>query len=223
MFNLPKSTVVKKVIPKNAFDVYTNTKQKKAFADKVVRITWTNKLSKDTINLTGKEVNEIQIFEVELKEKVNIKDLLLIIDKSIPYHIIFKVNFGDEYYLSTSAKHIHPTNDDIAVIDYTFSSDWMNENVLLFFIELKNNLDWIYKNFCFQFINSNNEAKDLQEVIHQEKRLDQIKKEIEKIKSEILKCKQFNKKVELNISLQKLENKLRDFTNNFDQFNNPDS
>ena len=38
MFNLPKSTVVKKVIPKNAFDTYTNTKQKKAFADKIVRI-----------------------------------------------------------------------------------------------------------------------------------------------------------------------------------------
>ncbi|HCR77832.1 MAG TPA: DUF4391 domain-containing protein [Chryseobacterium sp.] len=208
MFGLPKSTVVKKVIPKNAFDIYTNTKQKKAFADKIVRITWSNKLSQDTINLTGKDVTEIQFFEIELKEKVNIKDLLVIIDKAIPYHIIFKVKFGDEYYVSTSAKHIHPTNDDIAVIDYTFSSEWMNECEELFFIELKNNLDWIYKNFCFQFVNSN-EAKNLQELIHQEKKLHQIKKEIEKIKSEISRCKQFNKKVELNISLKKLENILK--------------
>ncbi|BEV03420.1 DUF4391 domain-containing protein [Chryseobacterium gambrini] len=213
MFNLPKSTVVKKVIPKNAFDVYTNTKQKKAFADKIVRITWSNKLSQDTINLTGKDVTEIQFFEIELKEKVNIKDLLVIIDKAIPYHIIFKVKFDNEYYLSTSAKHIHPTNDDIAVIDYTFSSEWMNECEELFFIELKNNLDWIYKNFCFQFVNSN-EAKNLQELIHQEKKLHQIKKEIEKIKSEISRCKQFNKKVELNISLKKLENILK--PKNFD-------
>lgn len=213
MFNLPKSTVVKKVIPKNAFDVYTNTKQKKAFADKIVRITWSNKLSQDTINLTGKDVTEIQFFEIELKEKVNIKDLLIIIDKAIPYHIIFKVKFDNEYYLSTSAKHIHPTNDDIAVIDYTFSSEWMNECEELFFIELKNNLDWIYKNFCFQFVNSN-EAKNLQELIHQEKKLHQIKKEIEKIKSEISRCKQFNKKVELNISLKKLENILK--PKNFD-------
>jgi len=208
MFGLPKSTVVKKVIPKNAFDIYTNTKQKKAFADKIVRITWSNKLSQDTINLTGKDVTEIQFFEIELKEKVNIKDLLVIIDKAIPYHIIFKVKFGDEYYVSTSAKHIHPTNDDIAVIDYTFSSEWMNECEELFFLELKNNLDWIYKNFCFQFVNSN-EAKNLQELIHQEKKLHQIKKEIEKIKSEISRCKQFNKKVELNISLKKLENILK--------------
>lgn len=208
MFNLPKSTVVKKVIPKNTFDIYTNTKQKKAFADKIVRITWSNKLSQDTINLTGKDVAEIQFFEIELKEKVNIKDLLIIIDKAIPYHIIFKVKFGDEYYLSTSPKHIHPTNDDIAVIDYTFSSEWMNECEELFFIELKNNLGWIYKDFCFQFVNSN-EAKNLRELIHQEKKLDQIKKEIEKIKFEISRCKQFNKKVELNISLKTLENILK--------------
>lgn len=208
MFGLPKSTVVKKVIPKNAFDAYTNTRQKQLFSEKILRIIWSNKLSQDTINLTGKDVNEIQIFEIELKEKINIKDLLVIIDKAIPYHIIFKVKFGDEYYLSTSAKHIHPTNDDIAVIDYTFSSEWMNEYEELFFIELKNNLDWIYKDFCFQFVNSN-EAKNLQELIHQEKKLDQIKKEIEKIKFEISRCKQFNKKVELNISLKKLENILK--------------
>lgn len=209
MFNLPKSTVVKKVIPKNAFDAYTNTKQKKAFADKIVRITWTNKLSKDTINLTGKDVNEIQIFEIELKEKVNIKDLLVTIDKAIPYHIIFKVKFGDEYYLSTSAKHTHPNNDDIAVIDYTFSSDWMNESELLTSIELQNNLDWIYKNFCSQFVNNTSSSNNLREIIENEKKLDTIKKEIEKIKSEISRCKQFNKKVELNIYLQKLENNLK--------------
>lgn len=52
-------------------------------------------------------------------------------------------------------------------------------------------------------------------MIENEKKLDTLKKEINKIKSEISRCKQFNKKVELNISLQKLENNLKDFTNSF--------
>ena len=215
MFNLPKSTVVKKVIPKNAFDAYTNTKQKKAFVDKIVRITWANKLSKDTINLTGKDVNEIQIFEIELKEKVNIKDLLVTIDKAIPYHIIFKIKFGNEYYVTTSAKHIHPTNGDNAVIDYTFSTDWIHEEEPNLTFELKNNLDWIYKSFCSQFVSDTKKSINLHEMIENEKKLDTLKKEINKIKSEISRCKQFNKKVELNISLQKLENNLKDFTNSF--------
>lgn len=204
MFNLPKSTIIKKIIPKNAFDVYTNTKQKKAFTDKIVRITWTNKLSQDTINLTGKDVNEIQFFEIDLKEKVNIKDLLVIIDKAIPYHIIFKVRSNNEFYVSTSAKHTHPTNDDIAVIDYTFSTDWNNEQESPLTVELKNNLDWIYKNICSQFIRNTNNLNNLQEIIENEKRLNSIKNEIEKIKSEISRCKQFNKKVELNLKLKML-------------------
>lgn len=212
MFNLPKSTVVKKVIPKNAFDIYTNTKQKKAFADKILRITWSNKLSQDTINLTGKDIIEIQFFEIELKEKVIIKDLLVLIDKAIPYHIIFKVIFNNEYYISTSAKHTHPTNDDNAVIDYTFTTEWTSANELMYSIELKNSLDWIYKNFCSQFITSSKNSNNLQEIVKNEKKIDIIKKEIEKIKSEISRCKQFNKKVDLNIKLKKLKEELKSYS-----------
>ncbi|MDZ7847391.1 MAG: DUF4391 domain-containing protein [Owenweeksia sp.] len=43
-FDLPKKTEVKRVVPKNAFDRYTSTRQKKLFTDKVHRITWTHKL-----------------------------------------------------------------------------------------------------------------------------------------------------------------------------------
>lgn len=202
MFDLPKSTVVKKVIPKNAFDAYTNSKQKKMFSEKILRIIWTNKLSQDTINLSGKDIQEIQVFEIELKEKLYIKDLLVIIDKAIPYQIIFKVKFNNEFYISTSAKHTHPTNDDNSVIDYTFSTDWNDECELFPCVELKNSLDWIYKNFCAQFVSNTSASKNLQEIIDKEKKIDSIKKEIEKIKSEILKCKQFNKKVELNLKLK---------------------
>lgn len=204
MFNLPKSTVVKKVIPKNAFDAYTNTKQKKIFGEKILRITWTNKLSQDTINISGKDVQEIQFFTMELKEKLNIKDLLIIIDKAIPYYIIFTVKFNEEYYISTSAKHIHPTNDDSAVIDYIFSTEWMAENEIRLYVELKNNLDWIYKNFCSQFVVNARESSNLTELVENEKKLDSIKREIEKIKSEIARCKQFNKKVEMNLKLKVL-------------------
>lgn len=204
MFNLPKSTVVKKVIPKNAFDAYTNTKQKKIFGEKILRITWTNKLSQDTINISGKDVQEIQFFTIELKEKLNIKDLLIIIDKAIPYYIIFTVKFNEEYYISTSAKHIHPTNDDSAVIDYTFFTDWITEGETTLIIELKNNLDWIYKNFCSQFVVNARESSNLTELVENEKKLDSIKREIEKIKSEIARCKQFNKKVEMNLKLKVL-------------------
>src|SRR5690554_2316255 len=107
-FNLPTRSKVGRVVPKNSFDEYTNTKQKKLFTDAIQRITWTHKLSSDTINLDAKDIEEIQIFKVELKEQLDILKILDIINKAIPYHIVFWVGFKDVAYISTSAKHPHP-------------------------------------------------------------------------------------------------------------------
>lgn len=204
MFNLPPSTKIQKVIPKNAFDKYTNAKQKKLFSDKIQRITWTNKIAFDTVNLTGTDVSEIQLFKIELKEKTVIKELLSIIEKSIPYHILFWIEFGNEFYISTSAKHLHPQNQDFAVIDYTFTSDWKLIDDNKYQIELKNNLDWIFKNVCDQLKSVDTKTKSISELVEKQKSNNAIIKEIEKIKTEIARCKQFNKKVELNILLKKL-------------------
>lgn len=204
MFNLPPSTKIQKVIPKNAFDKYTNAKQKKLFSDKIQRITWTNKIAFDTVNLTGTDVSEIQLFKIELKEKTVIKDLLSIIEKSIPYHIIFWIEFSDEFYISTSVKHLHPQNENVAVIDYTFTSDWKLVEDNTYKIELKNNLDWIFKNVCDQLKSVDTKTKSISELVEKQKSNNAIIKEIEKIKTEIARCKQFNKKVELNILLKKL-------------------
>ncbi len=205
MFQLPKNTEIGKVIPKNAFESYTNAKQKKLFSEKIQRITWTNKIAFDTVNLTGVDLSEIQVFKIELKEKTVIKDLLSIIEKSIPYHIVFWIEFGDEFYISTSVKHLHPQNEDIAVIDYTFTSDWKLVEDNTYKIELKNNLDRIFKNFCEQLKTVVADTKSISELIEKQKSNDAILKEIEKLKSEIARCKQFNKKVELNMRLKVLE------------------
>ena len=208
MFHLPKNTEVRRVIPKSAFDAYTNTKQKKSFSDKVLRISWLNKIAFDTVNLNGVDVQEIQVFKIELKEKAIIRDLLSIIEKSIPYHIIFWIEFQDEFYISTSAKHLHPTKDNNAVIDYTFTSDWKSVEDNPYQIELKNSLDWVFKTFCDRLKSINTATKSIGELVTKQKNNDAILKEIEKLKSQITRCKQFNKKVELNMRLKKLESKL---------------
>ena len=208
MFNLPETTKLNKIIPKNAFDSYTNSKQKKLMSDCISRITWSHKLSLDTTNLQSKEIIEIQIFNIDLKEKVQIKPILSIIDKAIPYPIIFVIRYGDSMYISTSPKHSNPYNEDAAVIDYTFSTDWFHENENTFCIELKNNLDFVYKTFCAQFNNPDELVKDLKELVANQKDADSYNKELQNLKSAISKCKQFSKKVELNMKLKDLKNKL---------------
>ncbi|MEZ7526570.1 DUF4391 domain-containing protein [Cloacibacterium normanense] len=210
MFNLPTSTEVKKIIPKNSFDSYITNKQKKEFSVYISKITWINKLSFETINLQGKEIEEIQIFTIELKEKNNIKKLLDVIDKTIPYTIIFIITFNDEFYVSTSPKHSNPNNPDHAVIDYTFTTEWSLKSDFNLIINLKNSLDWLYKDFCEQFKLNVVGSKTIQHLVESQKELDIIKRDINKLKLAITNSKQFNKKVALNLKLKELEKLLND-------------
>jgi len=210
MFNLPKSTVVNRVIPKNAFDEFTNTKQKKAFTEKIERIRWLNKLSVETINLSGSDVKEIQVFQIELKQKDSILELLKIIDKSIPYRILFILVFENFAILSASEKHEHPTNEDLAVIDWTFSTSWFEFENNPYSFNLKKSLDFVFSDLIFQISGKTPTAElNTAELISKEQKIKQLTSRIEKLKSEIKKSRQFNRKVELNMELQELSGWLK--------------
>jgi len=207
LFNLPKSTEFGRVIPKNAFDEYTNTKQKKLIADTIQRITWTNKLSIETTNLKSESVKEVQIFHIELKQKNDLKKILDIFDKSIPYHIVFVLIFDSEVLLSTSAKHDHITKANDSVLDCTFKSNWISLNDFKYNIPLKESLDQTYISLCNQISEREKEYKTYQEFVQAEVKIKSIETQISKIESQIKREKQFNKKVNLNMKLSNLKKK----------------
>lgn len=211
LFNLPIRTKVGRVIPKNAFDEYTNTKQKKEFTDYIQRITWTNKLSKDTINLDGRDVQEIQVFKVELKLKTDITKVLEIINKAIPYHIVFWVEFNNHAYITTAAKHPHPTNDNISVIDWTFTSNWFEKYKNNYVLNLIGSLDAVFKDLCVQLTGKADlSEKSMDSILENQQEVDRLQKEISKLKSAIARSKQFNIKVELNMKLKNVEKELKE-------------
>lgn len=207
---LPPTTIFGRVIPKNAFDKFTNTKQKKQFTDLVSRISWTHKLSKKTINLKAEEIEEIEIFKIELKSKSEIPQLLNIIDKSISYHIIFWIQYADEAYVSASLKHPNPVNEDASVIDWSFVSEWFKLSDLKYSLKLKESIDFIVKDLCVQ-ISGKPEMikKSNDDFIDYERNVQQWKNEIKSLKTAISKKGlQFNRKVELNLELKSKEAEL---------------
>ena len=212
MLKLPTSTIVDKIVPKNSFDEYATTKQKKLLTSFVARIKWLHKLSNQTVNLQGKEVIEIQVFELELKEQTNVNELLLLINRVIPYPIVFVLRFNEEVMYSISKKHTHPTNENQAVVDWTFSTSWKNVVEDDFEISLSNSLDSVFQDICFKISGKNQgKEKDIETLIAKEQQLKQLNSEIEKTQKAIDKCRQFNKRVELNQKLQlilKLKNEL---------------
>ena len=210
-FNLPIRTKVGRIVPKNAFDDYINTKLKKQFTDDIQRITWTHKLSRETLNLEGKDIKEIQVFKIELKEDTEIPKILEIINKAIPYHIVFWIEFNNQAYISTAAKHPHPTNDDISVIDWTFTSDWFEKNKNNYVLNLIGSLDSVFKDLCVQLTGKADlSEKPMDLILENQQEVDRLQKEIARLETAISRSKQFNKKVELNLRLRKAEKELRE-------------
>lgn len=202
MFNLPKTTVVDKIIPKVKFYEKTkaNSQLKQLFIDDIEQIIWKNKLSKDTINLDeGKKVKEIEIFEITLKHKDLSKDILKTIDKFIPYQILYILRFEDKIKFTIAYKDSNKNNENIMVVDSYYESDWINENECNINLNLINSLDYVYneliKSFIPREIPKNN--IDIKYIVQNEKEIQILEKEIDKLEKTLRKEKQFNKKVEV--------------------------
>ncbi|HEY5591859.1 MAG TPA: DUF4391 domain-containing protein [Paludibacter sp.] len=211
MFDLPASTIVDKPIPKNTFDEYATPKQKKLFTNIVAKIKWANKLSLQTINLQGNEVQEIQIFEIELKEKSNISELLLLMNRVIPYPILFEIKHEEFLMYSISQKHSHPTNENQAVVDWTFTTEWKTQKESSFVLQLAHNLDFVFSEICFQISGKQSfKDRDVIKLIELEQKMKQLNLSVEKLTASIKNCKQFNRKVELNRQLRILMDEKND-------------
>lgn len=205
---LPHSTLVNRIIPKNAFDGFTNNRQKQLLSSQVERIRWTHKLSLETINLAGKTVKEIQIFEVTLRSDANVHSLLDVIDKAIPYPIIFQIQLGDKYQLRTSAKHLNPVNENTAVTDWIFVGDWTNGEDIMS-LPLEKNLDHIFFQACQRIAGGRTGLSELTDLIEFERQRSALNKKIKRLTNELEKSSQFNRKVAVNIALKAAQKALQ--------------
>lgn len=136
MIELPKECIVDKFIPKKIFyeKVSLSSNLKQEFVDKIDKIYWKYKISEDTLNISKTEnVEEIEIFELTLKEKVNCQNIIKVITKNIPYQILFEIKYKDE--IQYAIKY----NDDIYFtnwnkkIDFAFNGIDLNivyENII---------------------------------------------------------------------------------------------
>ena len=149
--------------------------------------------------------------EVNLSPFFTSRIYVPIINKTIPYHIISWIEFNEQAYISTAAKHPHPANEDLSVIDWTFTSNWFNRGRSPYQLNLKGNMDAVYKDFCLQLAGRMNYGGlPWDQIIGYLREADVIKKEISTLEKQIKKCNQFNEKVRLNIQTKDLEKRLNE-------------
>ena len=213
MINLPRSTEFNKRIPKQKFYEKLNVTPalKRSFIDQIKTVIWRNKIAESTINIApGKTVTEIEIFEIQLNSSELDTDVLKLIDKEIPYHIVFILSYEGKYQAWTAYKEETVSGNSAFKVDTYYHTEWLEEENL----PLKADgldIDMVYENFVRQIAgdalkNVNDES--LKESVEREKRREQLKKQIAVLETKIRKEKQFNKQVEMNGQLKRLKKEL---------------
>ena len=212
---LPKTTEFNKRIPKEKFYEKLNVTPalKKSFVDQIKVIYWRNKIAATTTNLaTGSTVTEIEVFEIRLKTNTLDEAVLRQIDKEIPYHILFLLEFDEKYQAWTCYKEAATGNVAFKVNQY-YHTDWMEVDDLALKMEGLN-LDAVYENFVYQIAGDAlqfDNSETLQDAVQRNERIKALKKQIETLQAKIRKEKQLNVQMKLNGELKRLKKELVQF------------
>lgn len=191
MINLPKSCLVNRFIPKKVFYEKSNINQitKEEFINIVDKITWLYKLSPETIGVNKTEdIEEIEVFEIELKEKVVPKNVIKAVTNSIQYKILFILKYNEEFCYLIKLEDIYYTK-------------W-NEEINFDFTSI--NLSNLFEGITKSILHEENNSKNFNEIIENINEKQELQDKIDKLTKRIKQENQFNRKVELNQELNKL-------------------
>lgn len=211
MFNLPQSTEFNKRIPKQKFydNLSVTPAIKRIFIEQIKSIHWANKIAATTVNVAeGETVKEIEVFVVSLTKPELDEKVLHLIDKEIPYHILFLLEHNDKYQAWIGYKEKSDGNAAFKSVKY-FHTDWLDESEF----ELKLDgfdLDSIYSGFVrriaeYEQSNEWNESLTLEENVADIDRIQKLKKEIDRLEKLARKESQPKKKFELVQKINKLK------------------
>lgn len=219
MLGLPKSTEFNRRIPKQKFyeNISVTPALKRVFIDRIKVIYWRNKIAATTMNLAeGEVVTEIEIFEVRLEDPKLDESVLRQIDKEIPYHIIFLLEYDGKYQAWTAYKEAAGSGNNAFKVGIYYHTDWLSEETLPLKVDGLD-VDKVYENFVRQIAGDalqTDSDESLKESVERDAKRQLLEKQISALQAKVRKEKQLNKQVQLNAELKKLKKELEVCNNN---------
>lgn len=205
---------INKRIPKQKFyeNITITPVLKRVFVDQIKAIYWRNKIAPSTVNLApGKIVTEVEVFEVKLASAPLDEAVLRQIDREIPYHIIFLLEYDGKYQAWTSYKEALSGNTAFKVGTY-YHTEWLPEAELPLKIDGLS-IDTVYENFVRQIAgdslkSSDDKNESLKESVERNEQRKQLQKQIDALQMKLRREKQLNKQMEINAEIKMLMKEL---------------
>jgi hypothetical protein len=215
MLGLPESTVFGRRIPKQKFydNLSITAELKRIFIEQINLIYWRNKIAASTVNIAaGEVVTEIEVIELRLNQPSLDRRMLQLIDKEIPYHLLFLLVHGDLAQIWVCYKEESQTKVGTFKPGTYYHTEWTPLGELTLRLEGLN-MDSVYEGFVRQIAGerlAGTAGGDLQEAIALDERRQRLQKEIAALENKVRQEKQFNVQVELNQELKRLRTKMEE-------------
>ncbi len=214
MLGLPKSTEFNRRIPKQKFyeNLTVSPALKRVFVEQIKVIWWRNKIAATTTNLAaGETVTEIEVFEICLSVPQLDEAVLRQIDKEIPYHILFLLEYEGKYQAWTAYKEAAGSGANAFKVGTYYHTDWIEESTLPLKVDGLNT-DQVYENFVRQIAGEtlSGTGKTLKESVERDERRKELQKQITALQVKVRREKQLNKQVQLNGQLKNLKKELEE-------------
>lgn len=230
-FNFPNSTLIeRKLFKKQFLDNFSLTSnEKKILSECVDSITLNNLLNKDSINILPfknetHNYQEIAVISVEINNQSKSKEITNII-LHIPYPVVLILVYKEQIQINISPKRLNISDVSKLVVEEQYFTKWIDfknltsiDETFLHSLNINNhsfrNFLAFYESFIDKLISYNASiysgifsiSKDTKMILEN---IQKTEAQIIDIKNKIKKETNFNDKVNMNMQLKKLNDKLK--------------
>ena len=215
MLLFPKTTEFNRRIPKQKFynHLSVSPQIKKIFVEQIAAINWTNKLAPTTLNIkSGERVTEIEVFHLLLNQKGLDERVLQLIDREIPYHILFELEYEGQIQVWIGYKEESQTRAETFKVNRYYQTDWMTKDEIHFEIAGLN-MDALYDGLIKQAAGDSLRIEANESVgvaIQRTEEKEKLEKQILALEKKLYREKQFNRQVQMNTELKILRKQMEE-------------
>lgn len=211
MMDFPKSTVFGRRVPKQKFYEHLEVapEVKQLFVEQVKLITWANKLSPQTMNIApGQTVQEIEVFQIKLQGDTLDGRVLSLMDKQIPYHILFVLERSDGMVqLQISYKEASSGGNQAFQLRQAYHTEWTKSADISLAVTALD-MDALYESIVRQIAGdalAAPQGESLKAAVEQTQQREKLEKQIAQLKAKMKKEKQLSRQMEIRREIMRLE------------------
>jgi hypothetical protein len=222
--NIPDSCFVGSTIYKKLFyeNAHLSSSDKSLFTDTINKVVWLYCLKPETINISAykdevREYPEIEVIEVILNKEYGLNRIAEIIMRTIPYPMLLIFKLEDKIRFYVAHQRTSQSDSSKNTIEEFISTDWLeNDSALFDKLDIKQmrftNFYTLYSDivdaisiYNLSAIMPTDDTVTGAKARELSAKIEDIEQRIANLRSKLKKESQFNRKMELNIEIKRLE------------------